>query len=158
MGVRIPEMKDKMEELLHAKKPNHKPGFHPAGLPGPAQLPCHQASAPRAQRVSTHWPARLQPAHWPTSTPARWPTGPPELQPTDPLGHHRPTSHHLPQEGSNTTRHWLQTYQGDADKQDWCYRSNTRTTKNEILLFLNKEIFIIFFFHPFFSFSFFSFL
>jgi hypothetical protein len=40
----------------------------------------------------------------------------------------------------------LQTCLGDTDKKDWCWRSNTRSTKTEILLLLNQESFFFFFF------------
>jgi hypothetical protein len=81
----------------------------PAGLPGlwPAEQPGHcllvvwvfalwtcQAFAPPGCHPTTRQTA----------------TRPPACQ---------HSAHHLPQQGSNTTRHQLQTCLGDADKQDW---------------------------------------
>jgi hypothetical protein len=77
----------------------------PAGLPGR----CPIRPSPRGPTGPLH---------------TRWPTGPPGLTPQAlqaatnlPASWH--TSHHPPQEGSNTTRHQLQTCLWDADKQDW---------------------------------------
>jgi hypothetical protein len=78
---------------------------HPADPPGLLLLACQEAAFPLA-----HWSARLppcRPAWLLLRRPAR-------LLPT-----HQHTGCHLPQKGSNTTRHRLQTCLGDTDKQDW---------------------------------------
>jgi hypothetical protein len=82
---------------------------HHHGPTRPAELPASQGSSPQACWTTTHWPTRLPPRR-PTRPP---PTGLPGCSPARPPPWQH-TSHHLPQEGSNTTRQQLQTCLGDA--------------------------------------------
>jgi hypothetical protein len=92
-------------------------GHRPAGLPACCLL-AHQSSAPQNSQAAAHQPTR-PPTHGPTRP---WPCQSSALQAHQATAYllaHRHTGHHLPQEGSNTTRCRLQTCLEDTDKQDW---------------------------------------
>jgi hypothetical protein len=83
------------------------PGFCPAGPPGCPPLPTRPLPCRPTRPLLAYWLARLLP-RLPARSLLHRTARPPLAR--------QHTGHHLPQEGSNTTRHWLQTCLGDADK------------------------------------------
>jgi hypothetical protein len=86
------------------------------------RLPPRRPARPCSTGLPDCCSARPQ-HHSPTKLPLLRPTGSPLHRPTkNLLQSHRPTGPpstcHPPQEGSNTTRRWLQACLGDTDKQD----------------------------------------